>query len=140
MARGMGAVLFPIMLFTSVGVAVISGAVIGIFVALWRKKGDDAEEEDDDAPWEPETFTSLFKCGFGYLLAFDVVGLMIPKFYKSWFGEDPYAVEEVEDDPEVSLTMIPFGPHLALGALITMLFWPTLDAAIQAYWKSFSRG
>jgi leader peptidase (prepilin peptidase)/N-methyltransferase len=73
------------------------------------------------------------KCGLGYLLLIDVIGLFIPKLYRSWFGEDPYAVEEMVDEPEVEMTMIPFGPSLAVGAAVAMLFSSEIEAAVRAY-------
>ncbi|MCH7904680.1 MAG: prepilin peptidase [Armatimonadetes bacterium] len=79
-----------------------------------------------------ESIGSLAKCGVGYLLAMDVVGLAFPKVYEWWFGENPYAYEEFEEDPVVELTMIPFGPYLAAGALIVML-------AASPLWALWSR-
>lgn len=140
LARGIGAVLFPQLALMSFGLAVVLGAVIGILVVVYRKtsgKADKPEDEAEEEPYEPESIGSLFKCGLGYLLAFDGIGLFFPKFYKAWFDEDPYADETIDDDSEVELTMIPFGPPLAVGAITAMLFAPQLQDLVDAYWKNF---
>lgn len=144
MARGIGAVLFPVMALLSFGVAVLFGAVFGLTVVALRAMGqikepgagqgaipDSAEEEGEE--YEPESIGSLLKCGLGYVLCMDVVGLVWPKIYEWWFQEDPYAVEEFEEEPRVELTVIPFGPHLAAGALVAVLFEPQLRSLLDAY-------
>lgn len=136
MARGIGAVLFPVMALMSFGVAVAFGAVFGLSVVALRAMGKVKEEpidEDDDEPYEPESIGSLLKCGLGYVLCMDVIGLLFPKVYEWWFAEDPYAIEEFEEEPRVELTVIPFGPHLAMGALVAVLFEGQLRSLIDAY-------
>lgn len=121
MARGIGAVLLPGAAVMSFAVAIVLGAVIGVVILLVRRSRSDDASEPDEEPTEPETIGSLAKCGLGYLMAMDVVGLAFPKVYEWWFDENPYAYEEFEEDPVVELTMIPFGPYLATGALVVML-------------------
>ncbi|MCE9559392.1 MAG: A24 family peptidase, partial [Armatimonadetes bacterium] len=141
MARGIGAMLFPAMTMASLACAVVLGTVMGVGVLIYRNilivKGRipaDEPEGEDDEPYVPETIPSLFKCGLGYALCFDVIGLFVPKFYENYFGENPYSVEEVQDeDEDVPITMIPFGPALALGALCAMLF----EDQIVALWASY---
>lgn len=138
MARGIGAVLLPIAALMSFGLAVVLGAVFGIVTAVIRnvRAKNRPEPEDDDGPYEPESIGSLLKCGLGYLLCIDVVGLAIPKLYEDWFGENPYSVEEIEEEPVVELTMIPFGPYLAAGALVALLADDWLMGLWDAYAKS----
>jgi hypothetical protein len=62
-----------------------------------------------------------------------VVGLLFTRLYESWFGENPYAVEEFEEEPVVELTMIPFGPYLAAGALVALLANDWLMGLWNAY-------
>jgi leader peptidase (prepilin peptidase)/N-methyltransferase len=134
MARGIGAVLLPVMALMSFGVAVVLGAVLGVVTAIVRNRR--AAKEPDEGPdehYEPESIGSLLKCGLGYLLCVDVVGLAIPKLYEGWFGENPYAVEEIEGEPVVELTMIPFGPYLAAGALVALLANEWLMGLWNAY-------
>lgn len=139
MARGIGAVLLPFLSLISFGLAVALGAVFGIVIILLRRgaTGPEGEEEGDGQPeFPPESIGSLLWCGLGYLLCIDVIGLFFPKIYEWWFGENPYSVEEIEENPRVELTMIPFGPYLAAGALGAVLFGPQLLGLVQAYWKS----
>ena len=139
MMRGVGAVLFPMMTIAGMGIAVIFATIVGLTVVVIRKseakKAGVAqdEEQEDEEDYEPESVGSILKCGLGYLLLIDVIGLFIPKLYRSWFGEDPYAVEEMVDEPEVEMTMIPFGPSLAVGAAVAMLFSSEIEAAVRAY-------
>ncbi len=138
MARGIGAVLLPAAALVSFGLAVILGAVFGIAVIVLRrvlaKKDGQAElDSDEEGPYVPESLGSLAKCGIGYFLAIDVIGLFRPKLYEDWFGEDPYAVEEIDDSAGVELTMIPFGPYLAAGAIGVMLFESALMGLVKSY-------
>ncbi len=135
MARGIGAVLLPISALMSFGVAVVLGAVFGVVTAIVRIRRASREPETgvEEAPYEPESIGSLFKCGLGYLLCIDVIGLAFPKLYESWFGENPYSVEEIEEEPVVELTMIPFGPYLAAGALVALLANDRLMGLWDAY-------
>lgn len=140
MARGIGAVLFPIAALMSFAIAVALGAVLGAVQILVRARrgygGEhEGEEEDQTEQLEPESIGSILKCGIGYVLCLDVVGLFFPRFYQSWFGEDPYAVESVEEEPDVETTMIPFGPYLALGAIVTALFEGPLRDLASSYWQ-----
>ncbi len=141
MARGIGAVLFPLLSVMSFGLAVLFGAVFGGTVVILRMMGKVKEPsdeiEDDDEHYEPETIGSLLKCGLGYVLCMDVIGLIVPKVYEWWFAENPYAIEEFEEDPRVELTMIPFGPHLAAGALVAVLFEPQLLKMADLYVRTF---
>lgn len=164
MARGFGAVLLPMGTGITIAVAVVLGSVIGVGIALLRggrsKESDDRllptsemsangpvrgeegsitpEEVAKEEFYEPESIGSLIKCGLGYLLLIDIVGLFIPKLYERWFGEDPYAIEEFEEEPEVELTQIPFGPYLAAGALGVVLFGPQLYGLVERYLAQFS--
>lgn len=148
MARGVGAILFPALAGISFGLAVFLGAVLGVVQALARKKppgklvqdgkiiadaGASVSSEETDENYEPETIGSLLKCGVGYLLCFDVIGLFTPKFYKSYFAEDPYAPLEDLEEFEVEQTMIPFGPYLALGAILAAIFEKQLLGGVNAY-------
>jgi len=80
-----------------------------------------------------ESIGSLIKSGIGYFLCIDIVGLFVPKLYESWFGEPAFEpIEEVEEYP-IERTMIPFGPYLALGAIVAAVFQSELRNGVDAY-------
>ncbi|MBS1706700.1 MAG: prepilin peptidase [Armatimonadetes bacterium] len=137
MTRGIGAVLFPAAALASIGVAVILGAFLGIIQILARRKTQDEAKDagpEDEGEYVPESLGSLLKCGLGYLLLIDVFGLFVPRLYEWWFGENPFAVEAVEDeDVEVGATTIPFGPYLALGAIVLAIFEKPILTAVERY-------
>ncbi len=135
MARGIGAVLFPVGALISFGLAVVLGAVLGIVMILVRNRKQVAEQEEDDEPYVPESIGSLVKSLFGYLLCIDIIGLAFPKLYEMWFDENPYEVDQFEEEPEVEMTMIPFGPYLAAGALGVVLFPGPLNELVRLYLK-----
>ena len=135
MARGIGAVVLPLGAGISFALAVALGAVFGILQVAMRGKASDGPDQPEE-PYVPESIGSLLRCGLGYVLCIDVIGLFFPKLYESWFGENPYAHEEITDEPEVEHTMIPFGPYLALGALGVVLFGPFFYGLVDSYIKS----
>jgi leader peptidase (prepilin peptidase)/N-methyltransferase len=138
MARGIGAVLFPATALLGFAVAVVCGAVLGLLQVAFRGRGAHNEVGDDQALGEeepPESVASLLQSGLGYLLCLDVIGLVFPKVYEAWFRENPYAVEDVDEEAPVGPTMIPFGPYLAIGAIVAALFERPLLALAQRYWQ-----
>jgi leader peptidase (prepilin peptidase)/N-methyltransferase len=151
MARGIGAILFPTLAVVSFSLAVLLGAVLGVAQVFLRPKvaaeeakpvestelsGDLANPSlQQEEEYEPETISSLLKCGLGYILCIDVIGLFVPKLYKAWFDEDPYAPIEDLEDFEADFTMIPFGPYLALGAIVATVFEKQLLRAVGSYWQ-----
>lgn len=144
LARGIGAVLFPTSALVSFGVAVVLGVVLGVLQVLLRPKVQEEPcEGEDEEDYGPESIGSLLKSGLGYLFCLDVIGLLVPKFYISWFGEDPYepVVKEGEEDEfQPGFTMIPFGPYLAAGAIAACLFQTRLEGLVNEYWKYASGG
>jgi leader peptidase (prepilin peptidase)/N-methyltransferase len=144
MTRGIGAVLLPAVALISFGLAIVLGAVLGVVQILARPKPPEGEPDEEEGPEPPpETFASLFWCGLGYFLWIDVWGLFYKPLYLYWFREDPFApvVNENDevDDFEVAHTMIPFGPYLALGAIIATVFQAQLLEGVSAYahWAGF---
>lgn len=158
MARGIGAVLFPASALISFGLAVVLGAVFGVAQILLRRPAAGASEEDlelgttdrehgdvvigeEEEELPPESIRSLLKSGLGYVLCFDIIGLFVPSFYQTWYGEDPYEpISEEPDGFEVERTMIPFGPYLALGAIVSTIFEGRLMGWVDAYWHWAMRG
>jgi leader peptidase (prepilin peptidase) / N-methyltransferase len=137
MMRGMGAVLGPLLLGASVLMAVFLGAIIGVLligVATLQRRAAGEEAEDLGEP-TAESLKSLMLCGIWYLACLDVVALAFPKL-NAWLERElPDIADEEEDDWKPSLTTIPFGPYLAAGAIVCMIFAPSLERDIAAYWE-----
>lgn len=135
LARGIGAMLGPGLALGAFALAVVAGAVLGAAQVVARRRieesapGQDAEEYGE----EPESVGSLFKCGVGYLMLVDVAALFAPSLNRSWFGDTPEELEAIEDDWQPSLTTIPFGPYLVVGALAAATFPEPLLAAGKRY-------
>lgn len=145
MMRGVGALLGPIMTVFDVGIAVITGLVFGLlFIGIQSVKdrkvaeatsqasiaaasngeaceaSEKAIAEAEEEEMEPEPIKDLLILGVSYLLCFDVVAIWYPKLYvKMGYPMEDISVED--DDWEPSLTTIPFGPYLAIGAIVCML-------------------
>ncbi len=136
LARGIGAVLFPMLALGSFGLAIVFGAILGVAQVFLRRGQEEVtggEPEDVEEGYEPESIGSLVFCGLGYVLLIDVIGLFIPKLYERWFGENPYLAIEEEEDFAPGATMIPFGPYLALGAIAAVVFQSQLQSWVQMY-------
>ena len=136
LARGMGAVLFPVAALISFGLSIVVGLVFGILSLVLARRSQTAEEEEDDGiEEEPESIGSLIKAGIGYLILIDVWALFWPKLEEKWFGP-AYATEELEGDDDwvPGPTHIPFGPALAVSAIMVALFESTFRGWLQAYW------
>lgn len=133
MMRGVGALLGPILTVFDVGIAVITGLIFGLmFMGIQATKDSKAKAsgassdgaavvaEVDEEEYEPERIKDLLILGITYLLCFDIAAIWFPKIY----GSMGYPVEDVsveDDEWEPSLTTIPFGPYLAIGAIVCML-------------------
>lgn len=136
MMRGIGAMIFPTLTIWALFISVVFGMIMGIVTLVVRARNPEPEStdaEEEQAPYEPESIGSIFKCGAGYFLLFDVVGLAFPKFAESYFGENPYACEDLDEEDDVPLTMIPFGPSLALGAMVAVFCEPQLFSLWNRY-------
>jgi leader peptidase (prepilin peptidase)/N-methyltransferase len=138
LARGIGAVLFPAVALLGFGLAVVVGAVLGAVQVLFRRKQDEEHTEDIQQE-EPESIPSLLRCGLGYLLAVDVFALFFPKLDQWWFGDSADEESDAEDDWQPGITTIPFGPYLAVGAILAAIFDQQLLQLVHDYWNWTTR-
>lgn len=79
---------------------------------------------------------SLVKLGFYYLIGLDIWTLFHVPTYKKVFGEDPFEPPPDLETFDAGATMIPFGPYLAAGAIISALFAQQLVQVVQNYLNS----
>lgn len=86
----------------------------------------------------PESWKSLFICGLLYLFLVDVVALFFPKLNGKLEALVPDGEEE--DEFEVTAQHIPFGPYLAFGSAVCILFAQPIVSFVQEftanYWGS----
>ena len=140
MMRGIGALIGVQMLLANMVVAVFSGLIIGIVgvvVTLIQKSRNPDKAEDPYQPPPPESVKDLIVLGGTYLIALDIPAIWFPQIYeKLGYQMQPENIEE--DDWQPSLMTIPFGPYLALGAIICMLFSDGIINVWQNYWRKMT--
>ncbi|HEY0868389.1 MAG TPA: prepilin peptidase [Fimbriimonas sp.] len=143
MMRGVGAVLGPLLTAASVGMAVVLGLVggiVGIVVAsaLAKRQPQEAEEAPEGDP-EPVYLRDQLVTGVYYLLCLDVLALFyrpIEEAVVKMLIAQPQSEDVEEDDWKPSMTTIPFGPYLAAGAILCMLFGGWVEKGLKAYWEN----
>jgi len=132
LARGIGALLFFPTEFIAFGLSIALGALLGGVSLLFSSKP--TSENDGEFEEVPEPIGSLLKCGIGYVFWLDVIGLFFPAFDRWWFGVQEETEEETSEDWVPGPTTIPFGPYLAMSAVLTFLFQEHLQELIRRYW------
>ncbi len=139
MMRGMGALIGPLLTAATMGIAVVAGLVFGIvgIVAATRQAKIQplTSAIPEPAYEEPETIPHLLKAGVFYLVSGDIFAIAFPRIY-SWIGEPEEEPLPVDDTWKPSFTTIPFGPYLAIGCVVCMVFGRGIERSMQHYWKS----
>ena len=137
MMRGVGALIGPTLLAANMVISVVAGLVIGVamLIIASRMKKEEPETEGEQEFIPPETIGSLFVHGGWYLTCLDIVAIPFPSIYK-WIGETESEENIDDDDWKPSLTTIPFGPYLAIGAIACMLFAAPINKGVETYINS----
>lgn len=144
MMRGVGALLGPTLLLANLGIAVVLGIIGGVAGLLLASQAEKAKAKSGEAEAKPEEPESLpeplpvsfvMLAGVWYLLCLDIVGLIVPPLNRWVESRLPAEVVEEDENWAPSVTTIPFGPYLAAGALICMLFAQPIENGIAGWWK-----
>ncbi|GBC91659.1 Leader peptidase PppA [bacterium HR15] len=141
LVRAMGALLLLPALLTAFALAVAGGAVIGGLWLLWQSRQQPAEiTPDKHEPPAPEPIGSLLLMCLVYLIWLDVLLNLLPiRWRERVYARLGQLSEEVEEELVELPGMLPFGPFLAVGAQLMLLFGAPFAQAIQAYlrWSGF---
>lgn len=132
LVRGMGALLLVPGVFVAVVLAVVLGAVVGGLWALMRRRAAQEANGIEPPPEpEPEPLSNLVLACALYMLWVDALITLLPRrvqqrVYASMGQADE---EEFVETP----TTLPFGPFLALGTQLVMLFGEWFAGGVRAY-------
>jgi len=163
MMRGVGALLGPGLLVANLAIAVVLGIIGGVVgIALSKRQADapaaaqhdqahtvvvaqgaeaDAAVTAEEAPLPPPTpIPIVLLSGAWYLFCLDIVALFVKPLERWVVSKLPQEVVEDEENWEPSLTTIPFGPYLAAGALVCMLFARPIEAGLRSYMEGVTGG
>lgn len=140
--RAVGALVGVGPLVIAIGIAVFLGAIHGItmkLIDMGRKSKKGGDEVEDDAPLAPaQPIAQNLLIGGILLLCLDVVAFFVPPFAKQLekaFPDAPGLSDEAWEPP--SIQYIPFGPFLALGTAVVMIWETQVGLMIADYLKQF---
>jgi leader peptidase (prepilin peptidase)/N-methyltransferase len=140
--RGVGALVGVGPLVVAVGIAVFLGAVHGITMKLVdvgrKSKTGASNEEGDEAPPPAQPIWQNLLIGGILLTCLDVVAFFVPpvgKWLEKAFPDAPGLSDEAWEPP--SIQYIPFGPFLAMGTAIVMIWETKVGQMIAEYMRQF---
>ncbi len=141
LVRAMGALLPLPALLTAFALAVAGGAIIGGLWVLWqsRRQPSEAAGKAEGESLPPEPIPSLLLMCLIYLLWLDVLLMLLPARWQQRLYTALGQPAEEEEELSTMPGMLPFGPFLAVGAQLTLLFGAPLASLIRAYlnWSGF---
>ncbi|MDW8106143.1 MAG: prepilin peptidase [Armatimonadota bacterium] len=133
-ARGMGALLLAPGMLTAFVLAIALGATIGGVWTLLRRRAVDAEAHAPELP-EPESepVVSLVVACALYMLWVDALITLLPRRVQQRVYASLGQAEEAEEPFVETPSTLPFGPFLALGTLMVLLFGEVFAGWVRAY-------
>jgi leader peptidase (prepilin peptidase) / N-methyltransferase len=143
MMRGVGAIIGPTLLVANMGIAVLAGLIGGLVgIALESAKRKSAPPETEEEPFiaTPTPIYLVLLSGVWYLLLLDIVSLFVKPLDRWIASKIPQEILEEDENWQPSFTQIPFGPYLAFGTIICMLFAGPIEQVLVEYWVDATGG
>jgi leader peptidase (prepilin peptidase)/N-methyltransferase len=141
MMRGVGALIGPLLLVANLGIAVVAGLVVGLtLIALAKRKAGSGAAEDEGPLPRPTPIPFMLFAGVWHLLCLDMVALVVKPLDRWVASKIPREILEQEDDWKPTVTTIPFGPYLAIGSVVAMLFAAPIEKGLHEYFYGPSEG
>lgn len=143
LVRGMGALLLAPGMLVAFAISIATGAILGGLWTLWRSRRamPAQDEQATGEPLPPEPLSQLLvSCALYFFWVDALITLLPRRLQQRVYAALGQPEEEIAEEPfEETPSMLPFGPFLAVGALLTMLFGAPLASWVRAYleWAGF---